>query len=150
MVQCLQIQFMNYEISYFVSSLLLLFSYIKSQPQFPLLPTSTRSTPTNTDLCSERRVLPGTSTKHGVSSFDKTRHITSFQGWMGQPSQEKSRQESEPSPFPLLGFLQEPKLLINNISAENLGQIPTGFLISTSLRRFGQWIVWAIISLTQS
>lgn len=73
-------------------------SYITSRSQFPLHPLphpllflATLSTRFTHSVFPQRRAgLPGTSTKHGVTSYNMTKHILWHQGWTRQPSRKRS------------------------------------------------------------
>lgn len=74
---------------------LILLSYTPSQPQFPLpsfpLPPlpSPLSHPSPPNTCQKKAGLPGMSTRHGLTSYSKIRHIAPHQGWTRQSSRRK-------------------------------------------------------------
>lgn len=121
-----------------------LLSCITSGLEFTLLPSPQslpnslfpRSTSHPLYLLSEKKSgLPGTLTKHSITSYSKTRHIASHQGWMRQPRRRKR--------FPQIynrvrdslcshqGFHKNTKLHV-----EDLDETPPVSLISVSPHEF--------------
>lgn len=80
-------------------------------------------------LPSERADLPGTSTKHSIICYYKTRHTLSHQSWT-KPSRRSKRVRDHPG---RLSLLERTKLLSYNVRAEDLGQTSQapGFLRAT-------------------
>lgn len=73
-------------------------------------------------------VLPGISTTHSIASYNKTRHIPSYQGWarqltrMTRVSKADKKSQKYPPQLPLLRIPQEYKLQSYNIYAEDIAQ----------------------------
>jgi hypothetical protein len=76
--------------------------------------------------------LPGTSTKHTITNYSKTRHISSHQGWTRHSSRRKSVPQigkMQTTPVPTVRISKNTKFLSHNIYAEDIGQTHTGSLI---------------------
>jgi hypothetical protein len=85
---------------FYVPQILLQFSPLPSPES---LPHTSSPTPDPNAFPQTRAGLPRISTKHGVTSYNKTRHILSHQGWTRQPSRRNSVSKvgkSQGSPTP--------------------------------------------------
>lgn len=81
----------------------------------------------------KRAGLPETSNKHGLTSYNKIRHIRSYQDWIRQPRRGKSFPKADKrgrALIPLLGIPQKTLSYIVITYAEDIGQTPTNSLIS--------------------
>lgn len=93
----------------------LLFSHILySDCRFPISSLTSPPSPPPGSMpftSPQKRVgLSGTSSKYGITNYNRTRHIFSGQGWMRQPSRRKRVPETGKSQKqPLLHLLEVPQ-----------------------------------------